>query len=168
MKAVYALYPDSSAAQQAVNRLRGAGVADGDLTILSPYPVEDQEFGDTDKATWMWWIACGGALVGLVVAAALAYITEHSWPLNVGGLPTWAWWPNLIIMFELMMLGAIVATVITLVITASLGRGRGKLYDPEVSDGRILVGVENPPDGSVDDLQKALGAPPGAVVKTLA
>ena len=167
MKAVYALYSDSSAAQQAVNRLRGAGVADRDITILSPYPVEDEEFGETDKATWMWWIACGGALAGFIIATALAYVTEYSWPLNVGGLPTWAWWPNLIIMFELTMLGAIVATVITLVVTASLGRGSGKLYDPEVSDGRILVGVENPPDGKVDDLQKALAAPPGAVVKTV-
>src|SRR5688572_32683992 len=45
----------------------------------------------------------------------------------------------------------ILATVITLVVTADLGRGRGKLYDPEVSDGHILVGVENPPDGKVED-----------------
>jgi Protein of unknown function (DUF3341) len=167
VKAVYALYPDGSSAQQAVNRLRGAGLADRDITIVSPYPLEDQEIGRIDKATWMWWIACGGALVGLLVAAGLAYVSELSWPIVVGGLPIWAWWPNLIIMFELTMLGAIVATVITLVVTADLGRGGGKLYDPEVSDGRILVGVENPPDGKVDDLRKALAAPPGAVVKTL-
>jgi hypothetical protein len=167
MKAVYALYPDGASAQQAVNRLRGAGLADRDITIISPYPLEDQEIGHIDKATWMWWIACGGALAGLLAATALAYVSELSWPIVVGGLPIWAWWPNLIIMFELTMLGAIVATVITLVVTAGLGRGGGRLYDPEVSDGRILVGVENPPDGSVDDLHKALAAPPGAVVKRI-
>jgi len=165
VKAVYALYPDGASAQDAVNRLRDAGLTDRDITIISPYPVEDQEFGDIDKASWMWWIACGGALLGLAVATALAYITEHSWPINVGGLPIWAWWPNLIIMFELTMLGAIVATVIALVVTADFGRGRGRLYDPAVSDGKILIGVENPPDGRVEDLHKALAAPPGAVVK---
>jgi hypothetical protein len=34
-----------------------------------------------------------------------------------------------------------------------------------VSDGKILVGVENPPQAAVADLEKALGAPPGAEVK---
>jgi hypothetical protein len=63
------------------------------------------------------------------------------------------------------MLGAIVATVITLVVTAGLGRGGGRLYDPEVSDGKILVGIENPSGDKLEDLEKALGAPPGAVVK---
>ncbi len=166
MKAVYALYPDGQSAQQGVNRLRAAGVADRDITVISSQPMEDYEFGHMDKATWMWWIACGGGLVGMSLAFALAWITETSWPMNVGGLPTFAWWPNIIIIFELTMLGAIVATVITLIVTASLGRG-GKLYDPEVTEGSILVGVENPPQDSVEAFQQALAAPPGARVKTL-
>lgn len=167
MKAVYALYPDGQSAQQAVNRLRAAGLADRDITVISPQPMEDYEFGHADQATWMWWIACGGGLVGMATAFGLAWVSEMWWPLNVGGLPIWAWWPNLIIIFELTMLGAIIATVITLIVSAGLGRGSGKLYDPEVSDGKILVGVENPPDGRLDDLQHALAAPPGAQVKTI-
>jgi hypothetical protein len=166
VKAVYALYRDGHAAQQAVNRLRAAGVADRDITVISSHPMEDYEFGRMDSATWIWWIACGGGLVGAAIAMALAWITETSWPINTGGLPIWAWWPNLIIIFELTMLGAIIATVITLVVTAGLGRG-GKLYDPEVSDGKILVGVENPAAGAVEDLHKALEAPPGAEVKRI-
>ena len=167
MKAVYALYSTGDAAQQAVNRLRGAGLADRDITVLSNRPMEEFEFGNMDRASWMWWIACGGALVGMAVATALSYVSSYAWPMNVGGLPTWAWWPYLIIIFELTMLGAIIATVITLVVTAGFGRGKGRLYDPAVSDGLILVGVENPPDGRVDDLQKVLGAPPGAQVRTI-
>lgn len=167
MKAIYALYPDGRAAQQAVNRLRHAGIVDRDITVLSPQPMEDYEFGQMDRATWMWWIACLGGLIGMASAFGLTWLTEMSWPLNVGGLPAFAWWPNLIIIFELTMLGAILATVVTLVVTAGLGRGGSKLYDPEVSDGKILVGVENPPEGAVGDLEKALSAPPGAQVKTI-
>ena len=166
MKAVYGLYSDGQAAQQAVNRLRAAGLADRQITILSAQPMEDYEFGHIDKANWLWWIACAGGLTGMAVGFFLTWLTETSWPINVGGLPIYAWWPNLIIIFELTMLGAIMATVIALVITAGLGRGGG-LYDPEVSDGQILVGVENPPDASVADFRKALESPPGARVKTL-
>lgn len=167
MKAVYGLYPDGDSAQQAVDGLRAAGVADRDITVLTAYPMEEFEFGRMDKSTWMWWIACGGALVGMAAAFGLAWVAETSWPLDVGGLPTFAWWPNLIITFELTMLGAILATVATLVVTAGLGRGGGKLYDPEVSDGKILVGVENPLADATPRLHAALSAPRGADVKNV-
>jgi hypothetical protein len=167
MKAVYGLYPDGQSAQQAFNRLRAAGVATRDITVISAQPMEDFEFGNQDRATWMWWFACLGGLIGMSVGFGLAWLTETSWPINVGALPVFAWWPNLIIMFEMTMLGAITATVATLVVSALLpGRGR-TLYDPEVTDGQILVGVENPSEGSVSDLERTLGAPPGARVKTL-
>ena len=168
MKAVYGLYADGHAAQQAVNRLRSAGIADRDITILSGQPMEDLEFGNIDKQTYMWWFACLGGLIGMSAAFGLAALTEYSWKIDVGGLPIFAWWPNMIIIFELTMLGAITATVLTLVITA-LKPERGRtLYDPEVTtEGRILVGVENPVQSSVSDLETALGAPPGARVKTI-
>ena len=166
MKALYGLYPDGHSAQQAVNRLRAAGVPDRDITIQSAQPMEDFEFGHSDKATWMWWIACGGGLIGMASALGLTWLTETSWPINVGGLPIFAWWPNLIITFELTMLGAILATVITLVISARLGRGSG-IYDPDVSDGTILVGVANPVASAVADVKAALTAPAGAEVKTI-
>ena len=166
MKAVYALYTDGRSAQQAVNRVRAAGFADHQITVLSAQPMEDYEFGQVDKATWMWRIACVGGLVGMATAFGLTWLTETSWPINVGGLPTFAWWPNLIIIFELTMLGAILATVMTLVVTARLGRS-STLYDPEVSDGKILVGVENPPDSAVRELETALGAVAEVQVKTI-
>jgi len=166
VKAVYALYTDGRSAQQAVNRVRAAGFADHQITVLSAQPMEDYEFGQVDKATWMWRIACVGGLVGMATAFGLTWLTEASWPINVGGLPTFAWWPNLIIIFELTMLGAILATVMTLVVTARLGRS-STLYDPEVSDGKILVGVENPPDSAVRELETALGAVAEVQVKTI-
>jgi Protein of unknown function (DUF3341) len=166
MKAVYGLYDDGLSAQQAVNRLRAVGVAEREIVVMSSHPMEDYEFGHRDSKTWMWWLACAGGLIGMATAFGLAWLTETSWPINVGGLPTFAWWPNLIIIFELTMLGAIIATVATLVITAGLGR-RARFYDPAVTDGKILVGVANPAEGALSELQTALGAQPGAFVKTI-
>jgi hypothetical protein len=165
VKAVYALYPDGSSAQQAVNRLRAAGLADREITILTAQPMEDFEFGHIDSKTYMWTIACGGGLVGMSLGFFLSWLTETSWPINTGGLPTFAWWPNLIIIFELTMLGAILSTVITLVITAFWQDRGNKLYDPEVTEGKILVGVENPRDAA--PIEQALKAAPGGILKTV-
>jgi ActD protein len=162
VKAIYGLYPTGQAAQQAVNRLRAAGVADRDITIMSSQPMEDFEFGHMGGKSWMWWIACGGGLLGMSTAFGLAWITEVWWPIDVGGLPTFAWWPNLIIIFELTMLGAILATVITLIVSARLGR-TSTIYDPAVSDGLILVGVEGGTDARLSELQNTLGAVPGEI-----
>jgi hypothetical protein len=58
--------------------------------------------------------------------------------------------------------------VATLVVTALLPeRGRGFLYDPEVTDGQILVGVESPSADTIAALETALAAPPGARLKSL-
>jgi hypothetical protein len=165
MKAVYGLYDDGHAAQQAFNRLRSAGVAPADITVLTAQPMEEFEFGNLDKASYMWWFACLGGLIGMATAYGLAYITEHSWEMNTGGLPVFAWWPNLIIIFELTMLGAITATTLALIMTALLPMRGRTLYDPEVTDGKILIGVENPPDSAVADLERSLAAPPNARVK---
>jgi hypothetical protein len=166
MKAIYGLYGDGQSAQQAVNRLRAAGIADRKIVVMSSQPMEGYEFGHMDSRTWIWWIACAGGLLGMATAFGLTWLTETSWPIDVGGLPTYAWWPNLIIIFELTMLGTILATVATLLVTAGLGR-RSSFYDPAVSDGKILVGVANPPDANVPALEDALGAQPGGQVKTI-
>jgi len=105
----------------------------------------------------MFWIAAGGGVIGLALATWLTRMTELSWPLNTGNMPIVAWWPNLIIMFELTMLGGILAAVITLLVTARLPNWKPKLYDPAVSDGKILVGVENPRSDSIPAIERALG-----------
>ena len=168
MTAVYALYPDPDSAQLAVGRLRAAGVADGDIIVISSEPFEDYEFSHRDRATWLYWIAGLGGVIGLGAGAWLTSMTEKAWPLQTGGMPIVAMWPNLIVTFELTMLGGIFATVITLLITTKLPRRQPKLYDPEVSNGQILVGVEHPHDMALEALEQALGAGGIARLKTIA
>ena len=167
MKAVYALYADGDAAQQAVDNLRAAGVADHDITVISGQPMEHHEFGHIGAKSKMWWVACGGGLLGMGTGLGLSWITEMSWPINVGGMPTFAWWPNMIITFELTMLGAILSTVATLLVTAALPSSRNRLYDPEVTTaGKILVGVEGPAARDTDRLGSALRLTPDTAVRT--
>jgi len=60
------------------------------------------------------------------------------------------------VLFELTMLGAIIATVLSLLITTELPTKKVKLYDPAVSQGKILVAVEEPPDDALPKLQRVL------------
>ena len=154
MSAIYALYDDGDSAQRAVNGLRNAGVADSAITVVSDQPMEAYEFGEMNRATRIWYIASGGGLIGLVFATWLTRMTELAWPLPTGNMPIVSWWPNLIVIFELTMLGAILATVATLLVTGELLRRRPALYDPRVSDGKILVGVDSP--SRADDVERAL------------
>ena len=108
---------------------------------------------------------CLGGLIGLSFATWLTRMTELAWPLQTGNMPIVAWWPNLIVMFELMMLGAILATVLTLFVTAKLPSRVPPLYDPEVTNGKILVGVENPSAATVPALERALIAGGAAELK---
>lgn len=168
MSAVYGLYADPGDAQQAVDNLRKAGVNDADITVISSEPFEHYEFGHRDAKTAMPWIAAAAGVFGLIATYFLLGASQMAWPLKTSGMPIVPLWTNLIIIFEMTMLGAITATVITLIVTALMPeRGRGFLYDPEVTDGQILVGIENPADGTVASLERELTAPPGARFKTL-
>jgi hypothetical protein len=164
MKAVYGLYADPNIAQQAVINLRSAGVADQDITVISSEPFEHFEFGNRDAKTAMPWIAAVAGITGLVLTYYLLGLSQRSWPLVTSGMPIVPLWTNLIIIFEMTMLSAIIATVVTLLITAGLPSRGGKLYDPEVSDGYILVGVEDPADA--ESLERALTLDGGRVKKT--
>lgn len=156
MTAIYALCEHGSAAEQAVEALRSAGLADRDIMVLSPEPREDCAFSHMHPSTRMWWCACAGALVGAVASTALVYRAETSWPIDVGGLPVVTWWSNLIVVFEITMLGAILATAVTFVVSAKLGGLSPGFYDTAVTEGRILVGVEQPRDAIVPAIRRAL------------
>jgi hypothetical protein len=159
--AIYGLYNDPHIAQHAVDNLRAAGIADADITVISSEPFDHFEFGHRDSKTAMPWIAAGAGVIGMVASYYLLGASQMSWPIVTSGMPIVSNWTNLIIIFEMAMLSAIVATVITLLVTAGIPSRGGQLYDPEVSDGYILVGVENSTDAS--KLESALTLDGGRV-----
>ena len=166
MKAVYALYRSPDSAQRAFDRLKSAGIADRDITILSSEPLEEYEFGQRDRETWMTWLAAGGGLIGLIGAYLLTSITQTVWSIDTGAMPIVTGWTNMIVLFELTMLSAIITTVLTLLITTEIPSWKKPvLYDPLVSDGRILIGVANPSNASL--VEQTLQASGGGVIKTI-
>jgi hypothetical protein len=165
--AVYGLYTNPDDAQRAVDSLRRAGATERQIVVMSSEPFEEYEFSHRDSATWMYKIAGAGGAAGFIAAWFLTSLTQRAWPIDTGGMPIVSRIPNAIILFEMTMLGAILATAATLVVSGSLTvRGGEKLYDVEVSDGYIVVAVENPAAESFAAYRAALESVGGGRVKT--
>ena len=167
MTAIYGLYDDPDVAQRAVDGLRAAGAPDADIVVMSSEPFEEHAFGQRDHATWMPWIALLGGVIGCGLGYWLTSATQRAWPIVTSGMPIVAPWPNLIVIFEMTMLGAIVASVVTLLVTARLPSRLPRLYDPEVSNGYILVGIARPAADVTERLTAALESAGAGRIKTI-
>jgi Protein of unknown function (DUF3341) len=163
MTAIYGLFDKPDAAQRAYTTLKRAGISPRDIAVVSGEPFEAFEFSHRDHSMVLFRLALLGGVIGFVSAVALVVGTERAWPLVTGGMPIVAWYPNLVIIFEMTMLGAIVTTVVSLLVSAKLPRFSKSLYDPAVSDGKILVGVV----GGAEVVREALTATGASAVKTI-
>ena len=166
MKAIYALYSSASDAQCALNRLENIGLPRRDLVVLSGEPLEPHGEDHAGSTAWMWVLAVIGGAVGLTLATWLTAAGEQAWPLPTGNMRIVPTWTNAVIVFEMTMLGAIAVTVTALVISARLGRRR-RLYDPAVTNGYVLVGVERPAAHLTDRIHRALSTDTTVRVRTV-
>ncbi len=145
MNAIYGLFPDTGSARRALAALRAAcsrlNLNPKTIVIMSSEPLEEEGFGWEEERSPMAWLAPLGAIVGAGVGYALSAFTQRSYPLPTGGMPIVAMWPTGIIMYELMMLGAILTTIVAFVVATGLPNYKKRLYDPEVTNGKILVGI---------------------------
>jgi hypothetical protein len=156
---IYGLFADPGAADRGFRGLRAAGVQPENLLVMSPEPFEEYEFAHADRKTPMPWIAAAGGLTGGTCGFLLARYVQIAFPSHIisGGMPLVAKWPSGIITYELTMLGAILTTLVTLLITARLlNWKKPDIYDTEISYGKILIGVVDPAAESRADLENRL------------
>lgn len=163
MKAIYGLYPDPDSAQIAMNRLRSSGPELGfeerNIYLASSEPFDEYDLGWRKQRTPMPWIAAFGASIGGLSGYLLVVLTQRAYPLPTTNMPIVALWPTGVVVYELTMLGAILTTLISLLVGARIPDWRkGGLYDPAISDGKILVGLIDPPENACAEVERQLQA----------
>jgi hypothetical protein len=172
MKALYALYSDPDAAQRAVNALKLAGsslgIGERQIVVVTAEPFDGYDFSDDHSQTHIFLLASIGGIDGAIFGYWLTRFTQVSYPLNTGGMPIVSLWTNGIIIYELTMLGAIVWTLVTLLITARLPHFGKSLSDPAIWHGKILVGVTDPPEQARTELEKQFRQAGASEVKSTA
>jgi hypothetical protein len=160
MKALYALYADPAAAQRAFDSLRAASSElkfdARQIVIVSGEPHDGYEFADQHATSRPYHWSALGAFTGGALGYLLTTLTQKSYPILTGGMPLSPAWTNGIIMYECFMLGAILTTLVVLLIGAGLPNFKDGITDPEIGTGKILVGVADPPDSAQPELERRL------------
>ena len=153
---IYGLFPSPDSAERGMNALRSAGVDPVKIIVMSDEPFEEYSFGHAAPSVAMPWLAVLGGLVGGTSGYLLARHTQVAYPIVTGGMPIVAPFPTAIVTYELTMLGAVLITIVTLLITAKIPKWKQPLYDPEVTRGKILIAVVDPADNARADLEDKL------------
>lgn len=156
--AIYGLFPDPESAERGMNALNRAGIGPNRIIVMSAEPFDGYSFTETDHATPMPWIATAGGAVGGILGYLLARLTQvaYPFPLLTGGMPLVAPWPTGIVTYECTMLGAVLTTIVALLISTKLPNWKPKLYEPEVSHGKILIGALEASDSVRAELENRL------------
>ncbi len=145
---------------EALEALRGMGIVDRDISVISGTPFSEKMLGRPMTWTRVPIIAIAGAVVGFLVAAFLNFGTPLLYPIRVGGMALQTIPTSFVIFFELTMLGLLISTFIG-VFVESISPSYGPAgYDPRISDGQIGVLFWAPPelDPKLHETLTGLGA----------
>ena len=144
MDRLHAVFRSSSDARLALNRLAQDGVAPGDIEVRSSVPLEHDVAPVGSKiSSRVPWMALTGAVLGGTAFFLLVKLTSEAYPLPTGGMPIVALPAAGVITFEGVAIGAIIATVATVLFEAALPslQGAGPL-DHHIAQDHVLVSVK--------------------------
>jgi hypothetical protein len=150
-------FPEHTQARNAVRQLMQHGIDPGALEVMSSQPIHGGPIVPETKPTKLRTWALSGACVGFIGGLSLASITALNYPLVKGGMPIVAPWTVGLITYETTMLGAVLATLVGLLVELGLPNFKSLPYDPSVVDGGIVLAVACP-DGARSSVESALSA----------
>ena len=150
-------FSEPAEARRAIRRLIQAGITPDSMEVMTSQPIHGEPFIPDSKPTKLrTWALCGAAL-GLVGGFSLATITALNYPLIKGGMPIVAPWTVGLIAYETTMLGAVLATLVGLLVELRLPNFKDLPYDPSVVDGGVVLAVACP-ERSRASVETAVGA----------
>jgi hypothetical protein len=129
------------------------------MEVMSSQPIHGEPLVP-DRPTKLRNWALSGAASGFFIGASLASITAMNYPLVKGGMPIVAPWTVGLITYETTMLGAVLATLVGLLVELRLPNFGDLPYDPSVVDGGVVLAVACPDNvrSSVENAVRAAGA----------
>lgn len=134
-----ALFEDIDPAAHAVEKLHEMGITDDRIDVISGVPINHRMLGRPHPHTNVSRLALGGAVGGFLFGLFLNFGTPMLYAVHVGGQALFPIPPGLIIVFEMTMLFALLATFLGVFLDSYFPNYRRMEYVPEISDGKIGV-----------------------------
>ena len=141
----------------AIRRLLQDGIDAGSMEVMTSQPIHGEAFLPEKKPTQLRRWALAGAATGLLGGLSLATLTALNYPLVKGGMPIVSPWTVGLITYETTMLGAVLATLVGLLVELRLPNFKNLPYDPSVVDGGVVLAVSCA-DSSRASVERAVNA----------
>ena len=158
-QAILGLFDDASAAADAGDALKSAGIPESDYNFLTDVPYPEGALGEGMERHRLYvWPLLGGA-IGLIAALVVAGVTPMAVPMTIAPKPILAMPPLSVICYTGALLGAILFTIIGLIMAVRPNVGVG-LSDDRISQGLIglLVNADSEQRSEVTDILNEAGA----------
>ena len=134
-----AVFEDIDPAADAIEKLHEMGVTDDNINVISGVPVAHKMLGRPHPRTNVSRLSLGGAVAGFLFGLFLNFGTPRLYSVLVGGQYVTPIPPGLIILFEMTMLFALLATFLGVFLDSYFPNYRPLEYVGEVSDGKIAI-----------------------------
>jgi hypothetical protein len=142
-----ALYNNFDEAEAVVKELRSTDIkgfdVNNDLTIKSPIEhPEVEEFLGEKPVNVQWFTLFGASLGGLLAFSLIAGSQANFYSQLKGGKPIVPIPPDLVLTYEMFILGGVYITVLGFLICAGLPARRSPLYSAKVTEDQIGILVK--------------------------
>jgi hypothetical protein len=134
-----ALFEDIDPAANAIEKLHEMGVTNDRIDVITGVPISHKMLGRPHPWTNVSRLALGGAVAGFLFGLFLNFGTPSLYSIRVGGQALFPIPPGLIIIFEMTMLFALLATFLGVFLDSYFPNYRRMEYVPEISDGKIGI-----------------------------
>lgn len=146
---ILALFKEAGEAAQGVAALEGAGLSREAYEVLTGAPYPEGAFGEKPVRHRLYIYPFIGAGSGFALGLLLTVGTQLAFPLVTGGKPILSLPPMFLIVYEATMLGAVLFTVLGVIIESRLPRWGTGLYDRRITEGYIGLLVTCPEERRV-------------------
>ncbi len=137
-------FRDVEPTADALDALRGLGIAEEQIRVMSSLPYSANILGRAPVRTRLPLISLVSAVLGLSAGIFFTVITPNLYIIRVGGQPIVPFPPTLLLLYEFIMLLLIVGTFGGFLVLNHFPSSEPDYYDPKLNEGRISVLVECP------------------------
>jgi len=159
-KSILGLFEQPEPAADAMDGFAQAGFELGTFDVLTGTPYPEGAFGEHVPQHRLFRFPAFGAIIGFTAAILLTAGTQLAFPLVTGGKPILSLFAMLIIMYEMTMLSAVLATVVGIIFESRLPNLNPGAYDERITEGYIgvVISVDDDRASEAESVLKKAGA----------